>query len=340
MFRLCDHDPLLDELRNIFRAQPIRIPEARIILLTVFVQDSQRFEFIGYLGELVTPATATNLAELKPKPDSMSEVKSRRSGKVKADLGIEILEGFLEGFGISGCLPSLRAQLSRANTVSFAFREVRRLWVSPAAIGGALKARSFEVDNALIRSYLTRGRDVEFFVVDSTIMSRDFTVSVEETRGAGVSLKVAEIEGIAKVGAGVEFTEGMGRELTFTGPEALPFAFTCNRVSFDAREGNVRLAPCAGTAYYSTPPVEEELPEPRHAVLARRPFMLEWGTSTTSLVSPRPEHLGLIRRDEPLDEILEQPDQHLPVHRREALVRSRGGESRHRCRPRRYGAGG
>ena len=276
MFRLCDHDPLLDELRKTFRAQPIRIPEARIVPLTVFVQSPAGFRFIGYLGELVTRPTAEKLEELKPQPDSLSNVKTKRSGKVTADLGIKILQGFLEGFAISGCLPSLEAQLNMADTISFTFSDVQRLWITPAAIGSVLKARSFELDHALVRDFLTRSHEAQFFVVDSTILSRAFTVTVEEARGAGVSLKVAEIEGIAKGSASVTISQKTARELTFTGSDRLPFAFTCNRVSLDARGGTVKLAPYVGSAAYSTPPVEEEPSEPLHAVLAARPFMLEW----------------------------------------------------------------
>jgi hypothetical protein len=40
-------------------------------------------------------------------------------------------------------------------------------------------------------------------------------------------------------------------------------------------------------------------------------------SSTTSLVSPRTKGLDLIGLDEPEDEILKEPEQHLPMHGRE-----------------------
>jgi hypothetical protein len=45
------------------------------------------------------------------------------------------------------------------------------------------------------------------------------------------------------------------------------------------------------------------------------PFL--WSTSTTLLVSPRAEHLDLLGLDEPEDEILEKPEQDLPMHGRQ-----------------------
>jgi hypothetical protein len=55
----------------------------------------------------------------------------------------------------------------------------------------------------------------------------------------------------------------------------------------------------------------------------------ERSTSTALLVSPRPEGLDLIGLDEPEDEILKEPEQHLPMHVRQGTTRDRGGESPH-----------
>src|SRR6266436_3466616 len=48
--------------------------------------------------------------------------------------------------------------------------------------------------------------------------------------------------------------------------------------------------------------------------------------STTLLVSPRTESLDLLSLDEPEDEILEQPEQHLPMHGRQRASCDAGGK--------------
>jgi hypothetical protein len=50
------------------------------------------------------------------------------------------------------------------------------------------------------------------------------------------------------------------------------------------------------------------------------------GPSTTLLVSPGTEGLDLIGLDEPEDEILEQPEQHLSMHARQRASRHAGGK--------------
>ena len=48
--------------------------------------------------------------------------------------------------------------------------------------------------------------------------------------------------------------------------------------------------------------------------------------STTLLVSVRTEGVDLIGLDEPEDEILEEPEQHLAMHARQRASRHAGGE--------------
>jgi len=48
--------------------------------------------------------------------------------------------------------------------------------------------------------------------------------------------------------------------------------------------------------------------------------------STTLLVSPRAKRLDLLGLQEPEDEILEEPEEHLPMHGRQRASRDRGGK--------------
>src|SRR5258708_8673429 len=52
---------------------------------------------------------------------------------------------------------------------------------------------------------------------------------------------------------------------------------------------------------------------------------LDRRSSTTLLVSSRTERLDLLGLEEPEDEILEQPDAHLPMHGRQRASRDGGG---------------
>ncbi len=60
----------------------------------------------------------------------------------------------------------------------------------------------------------------------------------------------------------------------------------------------------------------------------RQPYslLLDRCPSTTLLVSPRTESLDLLGLQEPEDEILEQPEEHLPMHGRQRASRDAGGK--------------
>lgn len=275
MLWLCKGDPLVNVLRNTFRAQPIRIPEARVTPLIVFALAAGRFQFIGPLADLVSTRTSARLGELKPEPSPMANLKENKSGNVNLDLGLKILDGFLRGFNISGCLPAVSAQFAKAADVSFEFQDVERRAVPLSAIGKALKSRSFEVEHGLIAEAVSKAVRPEFFIVDSTISSRDFSIAASTKTSADFKIKLAKIQEAVDASAKVKVQSKSKRELTFIGPRPLPFAFTCCRVSFDQSGGNIRLAPYVGRAAYARPDQQGEQAL-RHAVPTPQAGMLEW----------------------------------------------------------------
>jgi hypothetical protein len=56
------------------------------------------------------------------------------------------------------------------------------------------------------------------------------------------------------------------------------------------------------------------------------PALLDRLSSTTLLVSPRTKGLDLLGLQEPENEILEEPEEHLPMDMRQRATRDRGGE--------------
>jgi hypothetical protein len=274
MLLLCKNDPLVDTLHKTFRAQPIRVPEARVTPLVVFLMIDDRFRFVGHLGELLTKRAAAKLGQLQSQVSPMADVISRSSSKIDVDLGIKILEGFLRGFNVSGFLPSVSAKFGTVKLVSFTFHDVVRRWIDGGALADALRLKAFEMQNALVAEYLGPLSASQLFIVDSVIASRDFTIAAEGGGDKAFRLTGADIQGLAELSTGVSLSTTSGRELTFTGPEHLPFAFTCYRAGLDSLGAQPVLAPYAGSGAYARPPTSIE--KPNHAVLAAQPALLEW----------------------------------------------------------------
>ncbi len=117
LFKLCNDDQLVKTLHGVFKANIVRIPEARIQPLGAVASTPEGPRFWGYLHELVE---GTLEARGAIQESRMADIAGKRSRSVNLDLGLQILDGFLRGFG----LPStgIAAKFAGAKTVSFSFQ--------------------------------------------------------------------------------------------------------------------------------------------------------------------------------------------------------------------------
>jgi hypothetical protein len=277
---LCPGDPLVDTLTEVFGANIVRVPEARIQPLTVAaVRDSQS-SFRGALAPLLHgPADA--LAAVAIGQSRMADLSGRRSRRVAVDLGLDILDGFLRGFGVSGA--ALRHQFDGVAEVSFTFREVHRAFVDANQLGRALRGRRIAPDNPAAAIFF--GDDpYDLLLIDSAIGSREFTLQIERKQKTDFSLDVPAIQDfVAKANAQVTVESAAGRDLTFSGTEALSFAFTCLRFLLDDDGRIVALPPDTGGGRAFGPAA----PEPGRVRLNGRPALLEWDEVLAESGEPR-----------------------------------------------------
>src|SRR6266576_3515499 len=98
MLQLCD-DPLIKTLRQVFGANIVKIPEERIQPLSTIVKNGSSLFYQGNLAPLLTQ-DVPELAAVPVKIARMSDVSGKRSRNVSIEIGFEILDGFLRGFGI------------------------------------------------------------------------------------------------------------------------------------------------------------------------------------------------------------------------------------------------
>jgi hypothetical protein len=259
----------------VFNANIVRIPEARIKPLCIVASTSEGPRFWGYLPELVEGILEAKGAVQESR---MADIAGKRSRSVNLDLGLQILDGFLRGFG----LPStgIAAKFAGAKTVSFSFQEVVRFFISPAALGKLLGGHALDAGNTANDLFFRN--EAVLLVIDSVITSRDFSIQVGEARNTGFKLDVPAIQemvGNAKAGVQVETTTGL--DVTFKGDVPLTFAFTCLRCPLDPA-GRLSLAPHTGPLNFEMIHAEREAnrgaASPGHApeLLYDGPVMIEW----------------------------------------------------------------
>lgn len=263
-FKLCSDDMLVNTLRTVFRANVIRIPEARFRPLTVVaLGDNDKPQFWGYLGELLEDSLPDTQAVVEESP--MADVSGKRSKSVSIDLGLEILKGFLSGFRLPSA--AISAKFTGAKTVSFSFQDVMRYFISPIRVGNLLEGQALKAGHAANKIFFRR--QARLLVIDSIITSKDFSISVDKASTNDFSLNIPAIEQmVGQARAGVQVSSQSSLDITFQGNTPLTFAFTYIRCDID-EAGRIELVP--GTA-----PVNFQPGEPAtHELLFEEPGMIE-----------------------------------------------------------------
>jgi hypothetical protein len=275
---LCPGDTLTTTLREVFGANIVRVPEERIQPLCVIASMEGRSKFRGALAPLVSGQPELAFDPTHVIDSQMADVSGKRSRKVNLELGLRILEGFLQGFGVPSA--GVSARLQGASEVSFSFRNVRRRYVDNNWLGRVLAGRVIDRNNPAAEIFF--GEDgYSFLVVDSVITSSDFSISVERTAAQGFNLDVPAIQTlVAQAKAGVEVTTSSGFDLIFQGEKSLSFAFSCVRLYLN-KAGKITSMPpefdvVLDRGLLPSMTGHELLYSPDRVLLSEKPGLMAW----------------------------------------------------------------
>lgn len=239
--KLCDNDPLVSTLTEVFRANIIRVPEERMQPLRVIAARKGKLAYRGRLADLISGADAQALDAIQLESSLMADVSGKRSRKVDAKLGLDILDGFLRGFGLP-VAAGIREQFTGATLVSFSFSKVARRYVDAARVGKLLAGRSLDVANPVVAGFV-QDDPWDCLLIDSVITSQDFSIAVERSGSSGFEINVPAIQQVlSKAETKVRVASTSSHSLTFHGDIPLAFAFSCQRLILDT-EGHIVQMP-------------------------------------------------------------------------------------------------
>lgn len=267
---LCKGDPVVDLLHDLFAANVLRVPEARVQPLSVLARRENKQSFRGALAPLLSDGAVVTVDAVT---SQMAELSGKHTRGVKVDLGLEVLGGFLSGLGLPSA--GITVHFSRARTVSFTFADVQRRWIDPGLLGAELKGR--EVDRTQPAAGIYFGDDPwALLVVDSALTSNQFSIQVESSTDGGAVLNVPAIQEIvAQAKVGVEVSSTASTEVSFRGKQHLTFAFTCLRLYLDAQARIQTLDP-TNTMLNAAVASGELAYLPDRVRLSAEPAMIEW----------------------------------------------------------------
>jgi hypothetical protein len=265
LISLCREDPLVSLVHELYGANMVRVPDARVRPLSVVVHRNGRSFFRGSLLPLLSDARPLGL---QSEETLLTDISGRRSRRVTLDLGLHILRGFLSGFGLPHA--GLEVGLNDAAYLAFAFPAARRRALDVNALGWALAERRLDRANPAAAILFADGPAYELLLVDSVITSRQIAIVIGGAKGRRVNVDLAALrQALAELGGSAEAGADGEIELILTSKAELTFAFSCVRLCLDA-EGQIASIP----PDHSTRTLSEIAPAP--ARLSAGPGLLVW----------------------------------------------------------------
>jgi hypothetical protein len=232
--RICAGDDLTKTLRELFDMNVVRVPETRIEPLNAISGGSEKF--IGPLESLLADQPPLDFKRGDVNTSQMANLSGKRTRKVKADVGLKVLDGFLSGFGVSS--PEIEAKFKGSSEVSFSFQDVRRRWVDLGWLGHMLEGHRIDPASPIAQPFLGTSM---LLVIDNVITSSDFSISVDRASSGKFKLDVDAIKKIVgDLSTEVSVSTSTGYDVSFKGSRHLGFAFSCVRFWL-SEQGDIRV---------------------------------------------------------------------------------------------------
>ncbi|MEM6764452.1 MAG: hypothetical protein AAF655_05995, partial [Bacteroidota bacterium] len=130
-----EKDPIVSVLREMVKANIVRVPDARLQPLTLieFSEKSQTAKYRGKIEYILSKPETFSLDSDDFDETGMPTLRGVPSRSVNVDLGLHILAGFLKGFKVD--ISGLKGHFSQASQLSFCFSSVKRIWIDNFLLG-------------------------------------------------------------------------------------------------------------------------------------------------------------------------------------------------------------
>ncbi|MBZ4033906.1 hypothetical protein K6T82_03960 [Flavobacterium sp. 17A] len=247
--KLCSDDKLLKTLRETFSANPITVPEERIKPLVVL----SRTNSTTYLGPINDLIENGELVKIEIKDSVMANVSGTSSKSVKVNIGLQIMDGFLKGFGVGS--GAIKSSFNDTKQVSFSFQNVHRYYVDVTALTKNLKNRKFDPKDPIVKAFIEE--KAKCHVITSVITSNNFSMKKEEQNGTNIDFNINAINSSLGSENKIEASSSSKLEISFKGQKQLAFAYTAAILEIDI-DGNVSYSTESDESFLTNTPEDND----------------------------------------------------------------------------------
>lgn len=263
--KLCHNDKLLSLLRETFSANPIKVPEERIKPLVV-LSKKKSTTYLGPLEDLLFDGSGLSIDR---KDSQMADVSATSSKSVSIKLGLQIMDGFLKGFGVGS--GAIKSSFSDTTEVSFSFQNVCREYIEVTALTKALKNKKLDPNDAIVKAFIEES--AKCLVITSVITSNSFTMKKDTRKGTNVDFNIKAINDSLSSENKIEASSSNNLEISFKGTKQLAFAYTAIILEIDD-DGNISYSTEADQSDLTVLPDDEGIEEIEPEYFIEEEFVL------------------------------------------------------------------
>ena len=220
---ICKSDPIMDFLRSTYDAIPMRIPDSRIQVFTIFTAEDKK---VRYLGDLKQLPGDTRWSSLRTDETDLPDVSKNTSSRVSLSVLLDLLGPFVSAMtGVPQLNLPVALDGSRHRDVGarITLTRSKRTFVQPLAFAAAFTGSPAKFPKEL---NLDSGSEQEYplFIVDSVLSAKEITLTMDGDSSGEIGLRLEE-EIAGKTST--DYVIRSKSRLVITGKKRAPFAFTC-----------------------------------------------------------------------------------------------------------------
>jgi hypothetical protein len=237
--QLCPDDAHVEFLRRYLKCNILRVPSARIVPLAAVSLSGDQVTYYGLLHDLV--ADAAHLNDLsKPTQVRFADLQGVRSKSVNTDVGLAILDGYLNSFSIPTL--AIECAIRNASGISFAFTDVYQIYFTIGNIGKALAATRMNLNNPACAKFISQ--EAQLLLVDSIIACRHVNIDLISANQSEIAVDVKPINALpTEIRSRIKLDSSNQSKISFSGRKPLCFACSLLRLEVSSDGAIATLAP-------------------------------------------------------------------------------------------------
>lgn len=232
--RVCKNK-ITDQIRDLFDANPLRVPEARIQPLCMLEIRDEKPKYLGEFKFLVKDGFQHSLA-INSSP--VSQISNTKTKKIDFKVGFDILGNFIKALGMDPAV--IGASVKGSKKMSFSFGNVVRKYIDVLEFGNVLIKDDIKGDpeNMFIEEIINSKKDVKLALITDVLTSTDFSLSTYSSNDTEAAINIPLIQNyVANIDTSLKVEKVTENEVKFQGDTPLTYAFTCIELNIDPETG-------------------------------------------------------------------------------------------------------